>query len=605
MAVSININNLSLVHMGSNGVATATVPDVCLTPAPPGPPVPVPYPNIAQSNTLSGGTQRVSVDGGMPAAHKPSRFAVSTGDEAGVVGGVASGTIKGAATWITASVNVMIEGNPACRLSDKMMMNNRNTSCLAGVIQPPVMPDIPPQDSRPPPEKCATGPVMAKCGHGERGYQLMLPSASSGNKPVPPNVLQVVAAPGEPETVVVKTSLIKPLCGDHGPEALKLADGSPMVSSPVQLSFEAECHEHYSLFNPLALLWPFPAVVRQYTVQNPVCHPGGGADVLVEVYPDINWKLAIKLSMSYGIKGKAQRDKTGKSKKSKDKVSEKTAFSGELTLQLGSKSYPLVKKKKDLKRALFMMEAVKKFARKLFMALAKIGGVKLSILWPNFSLDGSYGYKENPETGGVEYPLELKVKFAPLIGIKGEVEILDFLLRLIPPPAGPVLVKIKGVATKGVKSKTITAQAVIGVWLYASASISGDLDYKRELGADSTEAKGSITGEIMLGIRGELSGKLGGEVSVFAVKTTAGLTGKAETAVYAKLMAAADDEGVYCTGELGWRGLMYAGCAYYSAEAKFGPFKKGTSGKSKVEAKLFGPEKYDFNNRRLWLMGNG
>jgi len=46
MAVTININGLTLCHKGSNGISVATVPDVCKTPSPGGP-VPIPYPDIA------------------------------------------------------------------------------------------------------------------------------------------------------------------------------------------------------------------------------------------------------------------------------------------------------------------------------------------------------------------------------------------------------------------------------------------------------------------------------------------------------------------------------------------------------------------------------
>ena len=54
MPVSIRVNgtSLSLVHKFSTGVSIATIPDVCKTPSPGGP-VPVPYPNIANSITLS------------------------------------------------------------------------------------------------------------------------------------------------------------------------------------------------------------------------------------------------------------------------------------------------------------------------------------------------------------------------------------------------------------------------------------------------------------------------------------------------------------------------------------------------------------------------
>ena len=90
MPVTIKVNgtSLTLVHKFSNGISTATIPDVCKTPSPGGP-VPIPYPNIAQSITLSNGTTTVKGDKAM-AANKGSKFALSNGDQAGTVGGVKS-----------------------------------------------------------------------------------------------------------------------------------------------------------------------------------------------------------------------------------------------------------------------------------------------------------------------------------------------------------------------------------------------------------------------------------------------------------------------------------------------------------------------------------
>jgi Domain of unknown function (DUF4150) len=134
MSVTVNINGLSLVHKGSRGTATATLPDVCNTPSPAGP-VPLPYPNIAMSKDLAKGTTTVQVDGGNMAAHQDSELSLSTGDEAGGAGGVTSGTFIKEATWILYSFDVLLEGKGACRLTDKMFMNHMNTVCLGGFIQ--------------------------------------------------------------------------------------------------------------------------------------------------------------------------------------------------------------------------------------------------------------------------------------------------------------------------------------------------------------------------------------------------------------------------------------------------------------------------------------
>jgi hypothetical protein len=132
--LSIIVNKLTLCHKGSSGVATATIPDVCKTPSPGGP-VPIPYPNIAQSATLDKGTTTVKVDGGMMAAINGSEFSTSNGDEAGTAGGVTSSTFIKEATWMLYSFDVKLDGKEACRLTDKMFMNHQNTVCLAGEIQ--------------------------------------------------------------------------------------------------------------------------------------------------------------------------------------------------------------------------------------------------------------------------------------------------------------------------------------------------------------------------------------------------------------------------------------------------------------------------------------
>ncbi|HEY1399194.1 DUF4150 domain-containing protein [Roseateles sp.] len=135
MPVSIKVNGTvnSLVHKFSNGISVATIPDVCKTPSPGGP-VPIPYPNIAQSITLSDGTTTVKGDKAM-AAIKGSKFALSNGDNPGVAGGVKSSTFMKEATWILYSFDTKMNGKNCARLMDKMFHNHENAANLAGVMQ--------------------------------------------------------------------------------------------------------------------------------------------------------------------------------------------------------------------------------------------------------------------------------------------------------------------------------------------------------------------------------------------------------------------------------------------------------------------------------------
>jgi hypothetical protein len=137
MAVSVGVDKLSIVNADSNGMSMA-FPDVCLTPAPPAPPIPIPYPNIAKSSDTSQGTKSVKAEGN-PICVQDSSFSTSSGDEAGSAGGgVASGMIQGKAEFVNFSFDVQFEGKNVPRSFDLMLHNNKNTPPFP-VLQGPVI----------------------------------------------------------------------------------------------------------------------------------------------------------------------------------------------------------------------------------------------------------------------------------------------------------------------------------------------------------------------------------------------------------------------------------------------------------------------------------
>ncbi len=111
------------VHKGSLGIVQTQM-DVCKTPSPGGP-IPVPYPNIAMSSQLANGSKTVFIEGN-PIFLKGSNLSMSSGDEAGSAGGVASGCIKGKAEAVLYSFDVKVEGRNVVRRSDPMTQNKGN-----------------------------------------------------------------------------------------------------------------------------------------------------------------------------------------------------------------------------------------------------------------------------------------------------------------------------------------------------------------------------------------------------------------------------------------------------------------------------------------------
>jgi hypothetical protein len=133
MSLTININGLTLCHRGSGGVTHNTLPDVCKTPDKG---IPKPFDNEAYSKDLANGTTTVFADGGNMIGNFGSIFAKSTLDAGGMLMGIKSGTVLAEADFITHSFDVFFEGKAACRLTDKMWMNHRNTVNMSGLLQP-------------------------------------------------------------------------------------------------------------------------------------------------------------------------------------------------------------------------------------------------------------------------------------------------------------------------------------------------------------------------------------------------------------------------------------------------------------------------------------
>lgn len=107
--------------------------DVCKTPAPPGPPIPIPYPNTAMTTLANPASLKVLISNA-PALTKASKIAMSMGDNAGVAGGVVSGSFMGECEFVTASFKVKFEGKPAVRQLDQAKSNKGNT--FGSLLQP-------------------------------------------------------------------------------------------------------------------------------------------------------------------------------------------------------------------------------------------------------------------------------------------------------------------------------------------------------------------------------------------------------------------------------------------------------------------------------------
>lgn len=110
--------------------------DVCNTPSPTGP-VPMPYPNTAQMTMADSGTLSAKVKiAGAKAATKKTATSMSSGDEAGVSGGVSNGSNMDKCGFLKGSMKVKIEGNPSVRMGDSTKHNGQPNNTVGTAIAP-------------------------------------------------------------------------------------------------------------------------------------------------------------------------------------------------------------------------------------------------------------------------------------------------------------------------------------------------------------------------------------------------------------------------------------------------------------------------------------
>lgn len=107
-------------------------PDCCLTPVGPVP-VPVPYPNIAESATTAPAAYNVLTDC-MPTLTQMSMGLVSEGDEPGVLMGVVSHLESGQTMYLVGCITILADGLPVQRLTSVTGQN-----CLAVLPNAPGM----------------------------------------------------------------------------------------------------------------------------------------------------------------------------------------------------------------------------------------------------------------------------------------------------------------------------------------------------------------------------------------------------------------------------------------------------------------------------------
>lgn len=112
------------------------MPDVCQVPAPPGPPIPTPFPNMGQASNATKTSSKVQIEN-KDAVTETSEIPSSSGDEPGTVGGVVSGTFTQKVVFKLGSSVVKAEGKGMAYLTAMTAHNGSNANMPAGLHMSP------------------------------------------------------------------------------------------------------------------------------------------------------------------------------------------------------------------------------------------------------------------------------------------------------------------------------------------------------------------------------------------------------------------------------------------------------------------------------------
>lgn len=185
--------------------------------------------------------------------------------------------------------------------------------------------------------------------------------------------------------------------------------------------------------------------------------------------------------------------------------------------------------------------------------VTRLGGktFELKVQWPNLYLHGAWGYEGVPGEPRVGFAWELGFQADPLLGLRGEFDALDAILKMAAPPIGPVLAKAKAQVEKGIRTQRFSAKASIKIICALEGQVSGDIHLRQRAGDADIYTDGEIRGTITAELIGSASAELEAKAFFFSVKAGAGAAIGGEIRLLdGRLMGGGDDHGVFVAGGL-------------------------------------------------------
>lgn len=269
-------------------------------------------------------------------------------------------------------------------------------------------------------------------------------------------------------------------------------------------------------------LLPNTLTPARYPIRTHTCAGDGEQSGVVEVFPEASWTGTINLGYEQSV------GKLGvQSEKGKIKEQGKYTHGGEIKLDINNESWTIgdeksVKVDPPFSAITRVLDDIIPFFSDLDASseeeVKRESNTSLHIDWPQVKLGGAIKTVELKNKPEIDLQGHIHLGFDPLFGATIKVDVLNWLIRVTGAAYSALLIRIREKAEKGIKTDTVSGNAIIGIDLTVSGQIKGDLKWEIEPGEKWIAEKTEIKAGLEIG----LEGKVKVEAKVLLVKFTFG-----------------------------------------------------------------------------------
>ena len=269
-------------------------------------------------------------------------------------------------------------------------------------------------------------------------------------------------------------------------------------------------------------LLPNTLTAARYPIRTHTCAGDGDQSGVVEVFPEAGWTGEITL-------GYEQPDEKLVNISNKNKFAEQGKYShgGKIELKIDTETWTIgdeksVKVDSPFSTITKVLDNILPFFSDLDSSdtkeVKRESSTSLHVDWPRVKFGGEIKAVELKNKPTIDLQGHICLGLDPLFGATIKVDVLNWLIRVTGTAYSGLLIRIREKAEKGIKTDTLSGNAIIGIDLTVSGQIKGDLKWEIKPGEKWIAEKAEIKAGLEIG----LEGKVKVDAKILLVKFTFG-----------------------------------------------------------------------------------